>query len=230
MNPITSPKQDCILSCQHVGFRVEAPDGELTILDDISFDLKSGETLAIVGASGSGKTTLLGLLAGLVRPSTGEVFLAGQALSSMDENQRAQLRQQQVGFVFQSFHLLPTLTALENVMLALEIAHHSKVKERAKEALEMVGLGHRLSHYPRQLSGGEQQRVAIARAFANEPAIMFADEPTGNLDRRTGNDIADLLFDLNQRVQTALVLVTHDPQLAERCQITHTIDGGRLAS
>lgn len=230
MNPITSPKQDCILSCQHVGFRVEAPDGELTILDDISFDLKSGETLAIVGASGSGKTTLLGLLAGLDRPSTGEVFLAGQALSSMDENQRAQLRQQQVGFVFQSFHLLPTLTALENVMLALEIAHHSKVKERAKEALEMVGLGHRLSHYPRQLSGGEQQRVAIARAFANEPAIMFADEPTGNLDRRTGNDIADLLFDLNQRVQTALVLVTHDPQLAERCQITHTIDGGRLAS
>ncbi len=223
MNPITSPKQDCILSCQHVGFRVEAPDGELTILDDISFDLKSGETLAIVGASGSGKTTLLGLLAGLDRPSTGEVFLAGQALSSMDENQRAQLRQQQVGFVFQSFHLLPTLTALE-------IAHHSKVKERAKEALEMVGLGHRLSHYPRQLSGGEQQRVAIARAFANEPAIMFADEPTGNLDRRTGNDIADLLFDLNQRVQTALVLVTHDPQLAERCQITHTIDGGRLAS
>lgn len=230
MNPITSPKQDCILSCQHVGFRVEAPDGELTILDDISFDLKSGETLAIVGASGSGKTTLLGLLAGLDQPSTGEVFLAGQALSSMDENQRAQLRQQQVGFVFQSFHLLPTLTALENVMLALEIAHHSKVKERAKEALEMVGLGHRLSHYPRQLSGGEQQRVAIARAFANEPAIMFADEPTGNLDRRTGNDIADLLFDLNQRVQTALVLVTHDPQLAERCQITHTIDGGRLAS
>jgi putative ABC transport system ATP-binding protein len=230
LNPITSPKQDCILSCQHVGFRVEAPDGELTILDDISFDLKSGETLAIVGASGSGKTTLLGLLAGLDRPSTGEVFLAGQALSSMDENQRAQLRQQQVGFVFQSFHLLPTLTALENVMLALEIAHHSKVKERAKEALEMVGLGHRLSHYPRQLSGGEQQRVAIARAFANEPAIMFADEPTGNLDRRTGNDIADLLFDLNQRVQTALVLVTHDPQLAERCQITHTIDGGRLAS
>jgi putative ABC transport system ATP-binding protein len=230
LNPITSPKQDCILSCQHVGFRVEAPDGELTILDDISFDLKSGETLAIVGASGSGKTTLLGLLAGLDQPSTGEVFLAGQALSSMDENQRAQLRQQQVGFVFQSFHLLPTLTALENVMLALEIAHHSKVKERAKEALEMVGLGHRLSHYPRQLSGGEQQRVAIARAFANEPAIMFADEPTGNLDRRTGNDIADLLFDLNQRVQTALVLVTHDPQLAERCQITHTIDGGRLAS
>lgn len=230
MNPITSPKQDCILSCQHVGFRVEAPDGELTILDDISFDLKSGETLAIVGASGSGKTTLLGLLAGLDRPSTGEVFLAGQALSSMDENQRAQLRQQQVGFVFQSFHLLPTLTALENVMLALEIAQHPKVKERAKEALEMVGLGHRLSHYPRQLSGGEQQRVAIARAFANEPAIMFADEPTGNLDRRTGDDIADLLFDLNQRVQTALVLVTHDPQLAERCQTTHTIDGGRLAS
>lgn len=213
-----------------MGFQVLAPDGQLVILDDISFDLKSGETLAIVGASGSGKTTLLGLLAGLDRPSQGEVFLAGQALSPLSEDERAKVRQNNVGFVFQSFHLLPTLTALDNVMLALEIANHPQPKARAKEALDMVGLSHRISHYPRQLSGGEQQRVAIARAFANEPAILFADEPTGNLDRTTGTVIADLLFDLNTQANTALVLVTHDPELAKRCQTTHTIDGGRLAS
>ncbi len=207
-----------------------APEGQLEILNDISFDLKSGETLAIVGASGSGKTTLLGLLAGLDRPSQGEVFLTGQALSELDEDERAVLRQDQVGFVFQSFHLLPTLTALDNVMLALEIANHPDPKKRAQEALEMVGLSHRLKHYPRQLSGGEQQRVAIARAFANGPAILFADEPTGNLDRSTGTVIADLLFELNDQANTSLVLVTHDPELAKRCQITHTIDGGRLAS
>lgn len=230
MNPKTPPNVDCILSCQHVGFQVLAPDGQLVILDDISFDLKSGETLAIVGASGSGKTTLLGLLAGLDRPSQGEVFLAGQALSPLSEDERAKVRQNNVGFVFQSFHLLPTLTALDNVMLALEIANHPLPRARAKEALAMVGLSHRISHYPRQLSGGEQQRVAIARAFANEPAILFADEPTGNLDRTTGTVIADLLFDLNTQANTAVVLVTHDPELAKRCQITHTIDGGRLAS
>ncbi len=230
MNPKTSPNVDCILSCQHVGFQVSAPEGQLVILDDISFDLKSGETLAIVGASGSGKTTLLGLLAGLDRPSQGEVFLTGQALSPLSEDERAILRQDQVGFVFQSFHLLPTLTALDNVMLALEIANHPHPKSRAEEALDMVGLSHRLRHYPRQLSGGEQQRVAIARAFANEPAILFADEPTGNLDRNTGGIIADLLFELNAQANTALVLVTHDPELAKRCQTTHTIDGGRLAS
>lgn len=224
------PCEDCILSCQHVGFQVMAPEGQLEILNDISFDLKSGETLAIVGASGSGKTTLLGLLAGLDRPSEGEVFLTGQALSLLDEDERAVLRQDQVGFVFQSFHLLPTLTALDNVMLALEIANHPEPKKRATEALKMVGLSHRLKHYPRQLSGGEQQRVAIARAFANGPAILFADEPTGNLDRTTGTVIADLLFDLNHQANTALVLVTHDPELAKRCQITHTIDGGQLAS
>lgn len=230
MNPKTPPSVDSILSCQRVGFQVLAPDGQLVILDDISFDLKSGETLAIVGASGSGKTTLLGLLAGLDRPSQGEVFLAGQALSPLSEDERAKVRQDQVGFVFQSFHLLPTLTALDNVMLALEIANHPNPKARAKEALDMVGLSHRINHYPRQLSGGEQQRVAIARAFANEPAILFADEPTGNLDRTTGTVIADLLFNLNTQANTALVLVTHDPELAKRCQTTHTIDGGRLAS
>mgnify|MGYP000417880524 CR=1 FL=1 len=217
-----------ILSCEHVGFRVDAPGGELVILDDISFDLKSGETLAIVGASGSGKTTLLGLLAGLDRPTEGDVVLAGQGLSALNENQRADLRQTHVGFVFQSFHLLPTLTALENVMLALEIAKHPQPKQRAQQALDMVGLSKRLAHYPRQLSGGEQQRVAIARAFANGPKILFADEPTGNLDRTTGNAVADLLFDLNAQSGTALVLVTHDPALAERCQTTHTMDGGRL--
>lgn len=217
-----------ILSCQHVGFRVDAPGGELVILDDISFDLTAGETLAIVGASGSGKTTLLGLLAGLDRPTEGDVVLAGQGLSALSENERADLRQSQVGFVFQSFHLLPTLTALENVMLALEIAKHPHPKKRAQEALEMVGLSPRLAHYPRQLSGGEQQRVAIARAFANGPKILFADEPTGNLDRSTGTAVADLLFDLNTQSGTALVLVTHDPTLAERCQTTHTMDGGRL--
>lgn len=227
-NPNTGKSTDLILSCQHVGYRVDAPDGELTILDDISFDLKSGETLAIVGASGSGKTTLLGLLAGLDRPTEGDVVLTHQSLKALDENERAALRQDSVGFVFQSFHLLPTLTAMENVMLALEIAKHPHPKGRAKEALEMVGLSHRLSHYPRQLSGGEQQRVAIARAFANEPKILFADEPTGNLDRTTGHAVADLLFDLNQRSHTALVLVTHDLTLAQRCQITHTIEAGRL--
>lgn len=226
----TNDSTDVILSCQHVGFRVVAPDGELVILDDISFDLKSGETLAIVGTSGSGKTSLLGLLAGLDRPSEGDVVLHGQSLDGLDENERAAIRQKHVGFVFQSFHLLPTLTALENVMLALEIAKHPKPNQRAKEALDMVGLSHRLNHYPRQLSGGEQQRVAIARAFANEPKILFADEPTGNLDRTTGQTVADLLFDLNARLDTALVLVTHDPALAKRCQIIHTMDGGRLVS
>lgn len=220
--------QALILSCQHVGFRVEAPEGELVILDDISFDLKSGETLAIIGASGSGKTSLLGLLAGLDSPTEGDVVLVGQSLSQLTENARAELRQDHVGFVFQSFHLLPTLTALENVMLALEIAQHPDPKGRARETLEMVGLSKRMAHYPRQLSGGEQQRVAIARAFANRPKILFADEPTGNLDRSTGNAVADLLFDLNAQSNTALVLVTHDPSLAERCQITHVMDGGRL--
>lgn len=220
--------QATILSCQHVGFRVDAPEGELVILDDISFDLKSGETLAIIGASGSGKTSLLGLLAGLDVPTEGDVALVGKSLRTLTENERAELRQDHVGFVFQSFHLLPTLTALENVMLALEIAKHPDPKGRAIETLEMVGLSRRMAHYPRQLSGGEQQRVAIARAFANRPKILFADEPTGNLDRSTGNAVADLLFDLNTQSNTALVLVTHDPSLAERCQITHTIDGGRL--
>ena len=219
-----------MLSCQGVGFSVDAPDGRLDILQDISLTLSAGETLAIIGASGSGKTTLLGLLAGLEQATTGEVVLAGQPLSQLDENQRAQLRRQQVGFVFQSFHLLPSLTALENVMLALEIAGEAAPRERALEALNQVGLSHRLRHYPRQLSGGEQQRVAIARAFAGKPSLLFADEPTGNLDGTTGRAIADLLFDLNRSHGTALILVTHDPQLAARCDLIHEIEAGRLVS
>lgn len=200
----------------------------MVILDDISLSLAKGESLAIIGASGSGKTTLLGLLAGLERPSQGQVDLDGQALESLDENARARLRRQRVGFVFQSFHLLPSLTALENVMLALEIAGLDQARSRAVTALEQVGLAHRLAHYPRQMSGGEQQRVAIARAFAINPVILFADEPTGNLDRRTGQTVADLLFDINQRQGTALVLVTHDPALAARCDRSLEIEDGRL--
>ncbi len=217
-----------ILSCRHVGFAVDAPGGRLDILEDITLDLNAGETLAIVGASGSGKTTLLGLLAGLELPSSGDIRLADADLKQLDEDQRARLRRRQVGFVFQSFHLLPSLTALENVMLALEIAGFDGVRDRAVHALTQVGLDHRLAHYPRQMSGGEQQRVAIARAFAGNPAILFADEPTGNLDRRTGQSIADLLFELNRDHGTALVLVTHDLDLAQRCSHIEEIVDGRL--
>ncbi len=209
-----------------MGFSVDAPGGRLEILEDISLDLNAGKTLAIVGASGSGKTTLLGLLAGLDRPSSGTIRLIGSELTALDENERARLRKRHVGFVFQSFHLLPSLTALENVMLALEIAGFDRPRRRALEALDQVGLSHRLEHYPRQLSGGEQQRVAIARAFAGEPDILFADEPTGNLDQRTGETVADLLFELNERHGTALVLVTHDMKLARRCaRVEEIVDG-----
>ncbi len=187
-----------------------------------------GESLAIVGASGSGKTSLLGLLAGLERPTRGRIELDGHALEGLDEDRRAELRRARIGFVFQSFHLMPTLTARENVMLALEIAGERQPRGAADSALAEVGLSHRLDHYPRQLSGGEQQRVAIARAFAPEPRLLFADEPTGNLDRRTGEQVADLLFRLNRDHGTALVLVTHDPSLAERCQRIAEIDAGRL--
>jgi putative ABC transport system ATP-binding protein len=217
-----------ILSARQVGFSVDAPGGRLDILKDISLDLNAGETLAIVGASGSGKTTLLGLLAGLDRPTGGDIRLTGTELMPLDENARARLRKRHVGFVFQSFHLLPSLTALENVMLALEIAGFDNPRERALSALDQVGLSHRLEHYPRQLSGGEQQRVAIARAFAGEPDILFADEPTGNLDQRTGESVADLLFDLNDHHGTALVLVTHDMKLARRCGRVQEIEDGTL--
>jgi len=222
------PSSGRILACERVGYTVQAPGGQLDILKDISIELKAGETLAIVGASGSGKTTLLGLLAGLERPTAGRVELVGTDLSDLDEDARARLRRRRVGFVFQSFHLLPSLTALENVMLALEIGGFSEARERAVSALGDVGLSHRLNHYPRQMSGGEQQRVAIARAFAGDPAILFADEPTGNLDRRTGDSIADLLFTINQDHGTALVLVTHDLRLAKRCARLEEMESGRL--
>jgi putative ABC transport system ATP-binding protein len=219
-----------ILSCQRVGFSVQAPGGKLDILKDISLDLNENETLAIVGASGSGKTTLLGLLAGLERPTTGDIWMAGEHLNRLDENERARLRRRRVGFVFQSFHLLPSLTALENVMLALEIAGLDRPRERAATALDQVGLSHRISHYPRQMSGGEQQRVAIARAFASDPAVLFADEPTGNLDRNTGESVARLLFDINREHGTALVLVTHDLNLARRCGRIEEIEDGSLVT
>lgn len=211
-----------------MGFSVQAPGGQLDILQDISLDLNAGETLALVGASGSGKTTLLGLLAGLERPTTGEVWLGGEHLNRLDENERAQLRRRRVGFVFQSFHLLPSLTALENVMLALEIAGFDRPRERATEALEQVGLAARMAHYPRQMSGGEQQRVALARAAAPRPAILLADEPTGNLDSSTGEYVSDMIFDLVKSHHMTMLFVTHNEQLALRCERQQRLQGGRF--
>lgn len=217
-----------ILSARHLSKVVPSTEGELHILHDLSFDLARGDSLAIVGSSGSGKSTLLGLLAGLDLPSSGEVTLAERNLSQLDEDQRARVRAELVGFVFQSFQLLDNLNALENVMLPLELDGRRDARERAQELLQRVGLGQRLTHSPRQLSGGEQQRVAIARAFAAEPAVLFADEPTGNLDSHTGEHISDLLFDLNKEQGTTLVLVTHDERLAHRCRRLIRLEGGRL--
>ncbi len=216
-----------ILSARHLSKAVTGPEGSLTILDDLSLTLERGDSLAIVGRSGSGKSTLLGLLAGLDLPSSGEVQLAGQSLGALDEDQRARLRAEHVGFVFQSFQLLDSLDALENVMLPLELEGRRDARQRAAELLERVGLGQRLGHYPRQLSGGEQQRVAIARAFAGEPDLLFADEPTGNLDSQTGERIIELLFELNRERGTTLVLVTHDARLAARCRQQLRLDSGR---
>ncbi|CAM3827742.1 ABC transporter ATP-binding protein [Ectopseudomonas chengduensis] len=217
-----------ILAARNLSKVVSSAEGELTILHDLDLELSKGDSLAIVGASGSGKSTLLGLLAGLDLPSGGAVLLAGKNLGELDEDQRARLRAEHVGFVFQSFQLLDSLNALENVMLPLELEGHADARQRARALLERVGLGQRLTHYPRQLSGGEQQRVAIARAFAAEPDVLFADEPTGNLDSHTGERISDLLFQLNQERGTTLVLVTHDERLAHRCQRLIRLEAGHL--
>ena len=207
---------------------VQSGDAPLTILDDVSFDVAARESVAIVGASGSGKTTLLGLLAGLDDPTSGDVVLDGVGLASLDQDGRAALRQRLVGFVFQSFQLLPALTALENVMLPLELAGATDAAQSARDWLARVGLARRTTHYPRQLSGGEQQRVAIARAFAGDPKILMADEPTGNLDAATGVEIAELMFGLNRERGTTLLLVTHDATLATRCERRLSLAAGRL--
>ncbi len=208
--------------------QVASPEGTLTILDDVSLGIDRGDTVAVVGVSGSGKSTLLGLLAGLDVPTAGRVILDGVDLNTLDEDGRARLRAQRVGFVFQSFQLLPSLTALENVMLPLELAGHAGAAGEARLELDRVGLADRVHHYPAQLSGGEQQRVAIARAFATRPKLLFADEPTGNLDQRTGQRVVDLLFALNAQQGTTLVMVTHDPEMGARCARHFELDGGRL--
>ena len=219
-----------VLEAHQLRKQVSSPEGTLTILDDVSFSIVAGESIAVVGPSGAGKSTLLALLAGLDLPTHGHVELNGTNLSNLDEDGRALLRAEHVGFVFQSFHLVPSLNALENVMLPLELAGHERARDAARELIAKVGLAERWSHYPAQLSGGEKQRVAIARAFATEPAVLFADEPTGNLDTRTGANIMELMFDLNRSSSTTLVLVTHDNALAERCNRVLALDAGRLVS
>ncbi len=216
-----------VLEARSLRKQVTSPEGMLTILDDVSLAIGAGETVAIVGASGAGKSTLLALLAGLDEPSAGSVWLEGTELSALDEDGRAAARARHVGFVFQSFHLVPSLTALENVMLPLELAGRPDARPAAQAALTQVGLGPRLGHYPRQLSGGEQQRVAIARAFVTRPSVLFADEPTGNLDTATGHRVMELLFNLNAANDTTLVLVTHDREIAARCGRIVELDGGR---
>ncbi|MCR4301328.1 MAG: ABC transporter ATP-binding protein [Sulfuricaulis sp.] len=217
-----------MVSANQLSKRVETAEGFLDILSGVNLEIKAGERVAIIGVSGSGKSTLLGLLAGLDSPTQGEVMLAGERLDLLDEDGRARVRAGQVGFVFQTFQLLPGLSALENVMLPLELAGQDGPESDARGLLTRVGLGERLAHYPRQLSGGEQQRVAIARAFAMKPAILFADEPTGNLDSTTGARVIDLLFDLNREQRTTLVLVTHDESLAARCERHIYLDAGRI--
>ncbi|MDY0054807.1 MAG: ATP-binding cassette domain-containing protein [Methyloversatilis sp.] len=226
--PTDTPQSGPLLEVSGLGKQVSSGNAPLQILQDIAFEVGAGEALAIVGASGSGKSTLLGLLAGLDLPSAGSVRIAGQDIFALDEDARAELRGDKVGFVFQSFQLLPALTALENVMLPLELANAGQVRERAVALLERVGLGGRLTHYPRQLSGGEQQRVALARAFAPQPQLLLADEPTGNLDAATGASIIDLMFEMNAEQGTTLVLVTHDEALAARCSRRIRLSAGRM--
>jgi putative ABC transport system ATP-binding protein len=219
-----------VLAAEGLGKQVSSPEGTLAILSDVTLSIRRGESVAVIGASGAGKSTLLALLAGLDDPTSGRAVLAGNDLTQLDEDGRAAVRAKHVGFVFQSFHLVPSLTALENVMLPLELARRPDARAAAREVLGHVGLAERVGHYPRQLSGGEQQRVAIARAFVRQPDVLFADEPTGNLDAATGAKIMDLLFGLNRSNQSTLVLVTHDRQLAERCDRIIRLDAGRVVS
>jgi len=228
MNTSSSELRQTVLKAEDLSKRVSSPEGLLTILDRVNLDVADGETIAIVGASGAGKSTLLGLLAGLDVPSAGRIWLGEAEITALDEDGRAALRADKVGFVFQSFHLIASLTALENVMLPLELAGAEDAREAALQAIRTVGLEPRKGHYPHQLSGGEKQRVAIARAFVVRPAVLFADEPTGNLDNRTGETVIDLLFRMNADTGTTLVLVTHDLGLAERCDRILFMDAGRI--
>ena len=223
-----STGKEPVLKSEGLTKKVSSPEGELTILDQANLAVTAGESVAILGPSGAGKSTLLSLLAGLDLPSAGKVWINGRELTALDEDGRAAVRANQVGFVFQSFHLVPALTALENVMLPLELAGRPEARREARTALDEVGLGPRVGHYPRQLSGGERQRVAIARAFVGNPSLLFADEPTGNLDSRAGGKIVDLLFELNAGRGTTLVLVTHDRALADRCDRQLEMDAGRI--
>jgi putative ABC transport system ATP-binding protein len=225
----SSAKTD-VLKAAGLTKQVTSPEGRLTILDDVTLAIPAGQTAAIIGTSGAGKSTLLALLAGLDEPTSGKVWINDVELTALDEDGRAAVRAQHVGFVFQSFHLVPSLTAIENVMLPLELAGQRNARQAALEVLEKVGLAARAGHYPRQLSGGEQQRVAIARAFVTKPAILFADEPTGNLDAATGERIIQLLFELNRATHTTLVLVTHDKAIAERCERVIKLDAGKVVA
>ena len=220
--------RECVLKAEHLTKTVDSPTGPLTIVHEASLEIAAGETLAVIGPSGAGKSTLLALLAGLDVPTRGRVLLAGQDLSALDEDGRARVRAAHVGFVFQAFHLITALTALENVALPLELARHRGARAAARTALAHVGLAAREDHYPHQLSGGEQQRVALARAFVGRPAVLFADEPTGNLDSATGANVIERLFELNSETGTTLVLVTHDRELAARCARTVHMDAGRI--
>jgi len=220
--------RDAIVTVERLTMKFDSPVGSLTVLDDINFTVERSESVAIVGASGSGKSTLLALLAGLETPSAGRCVLAGHDLAQLDEDGRARVRREHVGFVFQQFHLLPSFTALENVMLPMELVGAADARERARVTLEEVGLAARLGHYPRQLSGGEQQRVALARAYCMRPALLLADEPTGNLDERTADQVIDLMFRLNREAATTLVLVTHDERLASRCDRRIRLHAGRI--
>jgi putative ABC transport system ATP-binding protein len=230
MNTPATESEKFALRAKNLSKTVTSPEGMLTILDQVSLQVSHGERIAIIGASGAGKSTLLGLLAGLDLPTFGKVWLDGHELTVLDEDGRAALRADEVGFVFQSFHLIPSLTALENVMLPLELASHDQPTQAAMKALQSVGLGERAGHYPRQLSGGEKQRVAIARAYVIQPTVLFADEPTGNLDQQTGDTVIDILFRMNREYGTTLVLVSHDLELAKRCDRIIQMDAGRIQS